>query len=473
MNTSQMGEQPDAKSFDSQLGATVESPEPSLVEKGATVAEPETKARRHISRSRSYFPPPAQAVQEEEDLPCEETYPEGGLAAYLVVLGSFAGMLACFGLMNTVGVFQAYLSRNQLASYSESEIGWIFSLYVFLSFFCGVQIGPVFDAQGPRWLILAGSICLIAGVMGVAESTKYYEFIITFSVLGGLGTSLIFTPAISAIGHWFRAKRGAATGLAATGGSVGGVIFPLMLQKLFINIGFAWATRIMGFIMLFLVILANLLIRSRLPPKPHGSVWPDFSIFGNRIFALTTASVFFIEWGLFIPISYITLYSIRYGIDEQFSYQIITILNAGSFFGRWTPGYFADRFGRFNTLVVTVLLCLVSVFAIWLPANGNVAATVVFSLIFGFASGSNISLAPVCVGQLCDTNEYGRWYATCYTVVSFSCLTGIPLAGQILSIDGGSYWGLIIFTGACYVAALFFCTMARVLVVGPGLTKIY
>ena len=32
--------------------------------------------------------------------------------------------------------------------------------------------------------------------------------------------------------------------------------------------------------------------------------------------------------------------------------------------------------------------------------------------------GSNISLTPVCVGQLCDTEVFGRWYATCYTIVS-------------------------------------------------------
>ncbi len=103
--------------------------------------------------------------------PDEVTYPEGGLRAYSVVFGSFSGMVAAFGLMNTVGTFQTYLSTHQLAHYSPSSIGWIFSLYVFLAFFCGIQIGPVFDAKGPRWLVVAGTVCLFAGVIGVAEST--------------------------------------------------------------------------------------------------------------------------------------------------------------------------------------------------------------------------------------------------------------------------------------------------------------
>ena len=99
-------------------------------------------------------------------------YPEGGLRAWLVVLGAFSGMTASFGNLNSTGTFQAYVSTHQLAHESPSAIGWIFSLYAFLTFFCGVQIGPVFDAYGPRWLVFAGTVCLFGGMMGVAESTS-------------------------------------------------------------------------------------------------------------------------------------------------------------------------------------------------------------------------------------------------------------------------------------------------------------
>lgn len=42
-------------------------------------------------------------------------YPEGGLRAWLVVFGSFCGLLAALGLMNTVGVYQGrqYTKRWQ------------------------------------------------------------------------------------------------------------------------------------------------------------------------------------------------------------------------------------------------------------------------------------------------------------------------------------------------------------------------
>ena len=107
--------------------------------------------------------------QEEAD---EDKYPEGGLRAWLVVLGAFSGMTASFGNLNSTGTFQAYVSTHQLAHESPGAIGWIFSLYAFLTFFCGVQIGPIFDAYGPRWLVFAGTVCLFGGMMGVAESTS-------------------------------------------------------------------------------------------------------------------------------------------------------------------------------------------------------------------------------------------------------------------------------------------------------------
>lgn len=78
-----------------------------------------------------------------------------------------------------MGVFQAYLSEHQLKDYSESTIGWIFGLYAFLAFFCGIQIGPVFDSHGPRMLILAGSVLICASMLLLGLCTR--EFIITTS----------------------------------------------------------------------------------------------------------------------------------------------------------------------------------------------------------------------------------------------------------------------------------------------------
>ena len=403
------------------------------------------------------------------------TYPEGGLEAWLCVLGSFCGLLGALGMMNSIGTFQAYLSTHQLADKSESAIGWIFGVYAFLSFFCGIQIGPIFDAKGPRWLVFAGSILILATYLLLGVCYAYWHFLVVFGVMGGLGTSLVFTPAVAAVGHFFLRKRGQCTGLAAVGGSLGGIIYPLTLQALFPKIGFAWATRVIALINLVLLIVANLFIKSRLPPRKatKESILPDFRIFRDPVFALATLGVFFVEWGLFVPLSYLISYALEAGIDSKFAYQLIAIFNAGSCLGRYFPGLVADMIGRFNTMILTTTLCLISTFAFWMPAEGRVAMIVVFAVVFGFASGAGISLTPVCVSQLCKVENYGRYYATCYSVVSLATLTGIPIAGQLITVCGGKYWGVMVFTGLSYAASTATFILARGIGAGWRLKTAY
>ena len=175
----------------------------------------------------------------------------------------------------------------------------------------------------------------------------------------------------------------------------------------------------MALICLILLILANLLIRPRLPPKPSTSALPKFRIWANPVFALTSVGVYMAEWGLFIPLTYLPSYALTHGIPPTMALKLLAVFNAASFFGRWVPGFAADRVGRFNMMIVMVTLCLGSAMGIWFFAGGSVGRVVAFALIFGFASGSSISLTPVCVGQLCETEEYGRYYAASYMLVSF------------------------------------------------------
>ncbi|KAF2196345.1 MFS general substrate transporter [Delitschia confertaspora ATCC 74209] len=425
-------------------------------------------------------------VEEGSEFSEDETsYPEGGLQAWLVVLGSFCASVVAFGMMNTVGVFQSYLGENQLKEYNESTIGWIFSVYVFLAFFCGIQIGPIFDAKGPRMLILAGSILTCASMLLLGLCTQYWHFMLCFGILGGIGSSLLFTPAFAAVGHFFLAKRGNATGIAAAGGSLGGIIYPLMLQSLLPKVGFGWATRIVGFVFVFCCVIANLLIRSRLPPKPGQSIMPDPKIFRDPGFAWLTAGAYFMEWALFTPITYLPSFAIASGaMDSTFAYQLVAYMNAGSCIGRWAPGYVADKLGRFNSMIATLAMCTATTATLWMPASilepttpaqatTIKALAVTYAVIFGFASGSNISLTPVCVGQLCNTNEYGRYYATCYTVVSFGTLTGAPIAGAILQTTGGRYWGVVLWTCLSYVVSLGCYIAARTCKVGWRLGEKY
>jgi MFS family permease len=113
---------------------------------------------------------------DQAPLGIEITYPEGGRDAWLVVLGAFCGLTASLGIYNAAGVFEVVISKVILPEESPSTLGWIFSTYAFVNWVCGVQIGPTFDAMGPRGLIIAGSICTLVGIFWLSVCTGKISF---------------------------------------------------------------------------------------------------------------------------------------------------------------------------------------------------------------------------------------------------------------------------------------------------------
>ena len=116
-------------------------------------------------------PPSLPTADDPAPVDTEVTYPEGGRDAWLVVLGACCGLAASLGVYNTAGVFEVVISQVILPEESPSTLGWIFSIYAFVFWVCGVQVGPTFDAMGPRVLIIAGTICTLIGVFALSVST--------------------------------------------------------------------------------------------------------------------------------------------------------------------------------------------------------------------------------------------------------------------------------------------------------------
>ncbi|KAI1036396.1 hypothetical protein LB503_003420 [Fusarium chuoi] len=94
-----------------------------------------------------------------------ESYPDRGFQAYSVVLGAWLALFPASGLLNSTGIFQAWLLVNQLDKYTEPQIAWIFSTFAFLFFFGGIQAGPIFDRYGLRYLLPTGAFGLFVSLV--------------------------------------------------------------------------------------------------------------------------------------------------------------------------------------------------------------------------------------------------------------------------------------------------------------------
>ncbi|KAJ6102427.1 hypothetical protein N7486_004854 [Penicillium sp. IBT 16267x] len=404
----------------------------------------------------------------------EDRYPEGGLKAWSVVLGAWCAMIPSMGLLNSLGTLQAWTSTHQLKDYSESSVGWIFGAYAFFLFAGGAQFGAILDAYGPLYVILPGSIGIVLSLVLLSFSQgvfrcfvifpRYHDMLnlnharifLSFSVLGGISASTLFTPSVAAVGHWFNEKRGWATGVACTAGGIGGSVFPLIILFAAPRIGFAWSIRIIALLCAFICLIACLTVRTRLPPK-KGAAFLDFKALMDVKYASASLGVFLVEFAVFVPITYITSYALSVGFGDQMSYAVLIFLNVGAIFGRFLPGLIADRVGRFNVMTVNCLMCSLLTLILWLSGDlvnaCSLGILISYAVLFGFFEGAAISIAPVCISQVCEIQDYGKRVGTTWTLVSLGSFIAIPLAGAIQQHNNGAYYGLIIFGGAVYLAS--------------------
>lgn len=411
-------------------------------------------------------------------------FPEGGLKAYLAVFGCFMGLIPTFGLINSVGTIQSYISQNQLSNVSASTISWIFTVNTFVTFASVIFSGALFDRNGSSVPLISGSIFFCAGLFATANATTMWQFIVTLSVVG-LGNGILFSPLCGVVSHYFLKNRATALSVATTGGSIGGIVIPLMLRGLYPAVGFVWAIRILAFFSLFCLSWPLFFAKERFRSnevKIH-SVNEFFQTYvfnifdykalyeGKFLFCSLAAS--FAESGLIVSSVYFPSYVTERGYDDHLAYLLITVMNTTGILGRYIPGYLADKFiGRFNIAIITIFFCMVSNLTLWLPFGKNLNVLYAFSAIYGFFSGSILSLVPVCIGQISRTEEFGRRYSTMYLVVSFTSLAIIPIGGAIIGDSSiQSFNNFIIYVSCLMAAASLFYGISRAFCVGIKLCK--
>ncbi|CAF3616387.1 unnamed protein product [Fusarium graminearum] len=381
--------------------------------------------------------------------------PDGGLEAWLVVLGAWCTSFCSFGWINSVGAFQEYYQNDLLKEYSSSTIAWIPSLQIFFIMGMGPVIGKLYDSYGPRWLILGGSFLHVFGIMMASISTEYYQILLSQGVCSAIGVSAIFQPALSVIHGWFDSKRGAAFGILSTGSSIGGIIFPIMVTRLIKLVGFGWSMRICAFMIMFLLIIANLTVKCFTPPRPQKVSRSQLvKPLREPEFVFCLLGFFFFTFGMFIPIDYLPVQALQAGVDPNFAQYLIPILNAASLFGRIISGILGDRIGRYNIFIIVCYLSTIWILALWIPCNTQ-NGLIAFAALFGYSSGAYVSLIAPLVAQISPIQEIGFRTGMVFFVSSLGGLTTNPISGQILEKPNG-WIGVKVYAGVfCFVGTTF------------------
>jgi len=108
-------------------------------------------------------------------------------------------------------------------------------------------------------------------MLSLSQPQQFYQVFLTQGVGTGISLGFLFLPALSILSHHFARKRALAMGIAVSGSSTGGVVFPILINKMIEKYGFQWATRIAALVCLGLITIALACMRTR-PPPPRSQL---------------------------------------------------------------------------------------------------------------------------------------------------------------------------------------------------------
>lgn len=337
-------------------------------------------------------------------------------------------------LADKIAVFQTYYETGHLFASSSSNIAWIGAVNTFLVLFIGFLSGPTFDRGYLKALLAFGAFMTVLGYMMLSLCTRFWQVLLAQGFAIGIGGGCLFVPAVAVLPGYFRARLGLALGIAASGSSMGGIIYPITFYRLIDRIGFAWTTRVIGFIALATLAVPVAFMKQRAKPNQVRELI-DRSVFHDGPYLLFLLACFFGFCGLYTVLFYISYFGASTHIaDTAMSFYIVPILNAASVFGRTVPNWLADTTGPINLITPGALITSILIYC--MLAVDSLAGLVVQAVFLGFFTGVFVSLPPLCFARLTqDKSKLGTRMGMGFGTLSITVLLGGPATGQIIGDD--------------------------------------
>jgi MFS transporter, OFA family, oxalate/formate antiporter len=352
-----------------------------------------------------------------------------------------------------------------------------FSILIVLQTWFSPLQGVLIDRFGPRAMITAGAILTGSSWVLAASASSLVGLYLSYGLLGGIGTGIIYVGIVGLMVKWFPDRRGLATGMVAAGYGFGALFTTFPISSLIQQSGYQHALTIFGLVLAGVGVLAAQGLR--MPPKDAvnasvGALALRFqareSVAPRQMLRTPTFWLLFVmmtmmSTGGLMVISQMGAFAKDFGVSDVTVFGLAALPLALSLDritnGLTRPffGWVSDRVGRENTMALAFILEGLSILLLVYYRDNALAFVLLSGLVF-FGWGEIFSLFP---STLTDT--FGPKHATVnygflYMAQGVGSVLGGPVAA-LLHQNTGSWmpvFALIvtmdILTGALALFAL-------------------
>lgn len=304
--------------------------------------------------------------------------------------------------------------------------------------------GYLVDKFGPRLLVAAGGFLSGLGWILAAKATSLWGIYLTYGLLCGVGTGIVYIGIIGLMCRWFPEKRGLATGLVAAGYGFGAILTTFPINNMIASAGYQHTLTLFGIIFAVVGVLAAL--GMRLPnsgdklPEPKVQVskrnFEPMEMLKTPVFWLMFVMMTMMSTGGLMVVSNFAPFARDFGVADLTVLGFtalplaLTVDRITNGLTRPFFGWVSDRIGRENTMGIAFLLEGAAITLFLLFRNDPLIFVILSAVVF-FGWGEIFSLFPSTLTDTFGTKNATANYGLLYMAQGVGSVLGGPLAALL------------------------------------------
>ncbi|HEY4919150.1 MAG TPA: oxalate/formate MFS antiporter, partial [Xanthobacteraceae bacterium] len=331
-----------------------------------------------------------------------------------------------------------------------SDLQYTFSLLIILQTFFSPFQAYLVDRFGPKLLISVGALMAGGSWVLAAQAQSLTMLYVTYGVIGGIGTGIIYIGIIGLMVRWFPDRRGLATGLAAAGYGFGAVFTSIPIGNMIKSVGYEHTLLVWGIAQAIVGFVAALGLRA-----PSEGYVPDGydpatvqtemqakrsysprEMLANPIFWLLFVMMTMMSTSGLMVVSNVGPFANEFKVANVLVFGTaalglsLTLSRITNGLTRPFFGWVSDHIGRENTMALAFALEAAAILVLFAFIDNPTMFVVLTGVVF-FGWGEIFSLFPSTLTDTFGPKYASTNYGFLYIAQGVGSIFGGPMAARV------------------------------------------
>jgi len=337
-----------------------------------------------------------------------------------------------------------------------AELQITFSILIVVQTFLSPWQGVLVDRFGPRLLLSIGVVVSGMSWVAASQTESLTGLYLTYGLLGGMGTGIVYVGVVGHMVQWFPDKRGLATGVVAAGYGVGALLTTFPIAEVLRES--SYQTALIRFGVVFALVGLAAAQGLRRPEPGWTALWNrrrrettgvtdvpievgPLEMLRQPVFWLMFVMMTMMSTTGLMVTSQMGAFTKDFGMAGVLVFGLPVLPLALSLDritnGATRPifGWISDRFGRERTMLIAFALEGTAM-TLWLMTRESPVLFVLLSGLVFFGWGEIFSLFPATLTDTFGTKHATANYGCLYMAQGVGSVLGGPVAAMLHASTG-------------------------------------